>query len=191
MIISFLVQGNSVVAFFTVEVRSHCQLRKFRGSWTDVCQHRCLNPSLQSKSLSTHYITVVAFSFSNVSPVWDLQHWVTGSGHNLMACLWPASCVKQVFWKLVMRGAWRGVKAPQPQPWPYHSLADPHHSSSTRPLNPDPEDLWPQSGVSLNVRWAWWEQGLELLKMNRGHLWRSEWRRKVVNVRSGCLDCLE
>lgn len=32
MIISFIIQGDSLVAFFTVEVKMHCQLQRFRVS---------------------------------------------------------------------------------------------------------------------------------------------------------------
>ena len=66
------------------------------GAWTQV---------IQSKStLLSHYTSILAFFFSKVRPILDLQHWVIVSGHNPMACLWPASCVKQVFWKFEMDG---------------------------------------------------------------------------------------
>lgn len=155
------------------------------GAWTQLFSHR--------EAFSTHYTTALAFPFSNVNPVRDLQHWVIGSGHNLTACLWPASCVKQVFRKLPMRGAWRGVKAPSLSPDPLTRWP-----TLTTPLPPDPWtptqricDLrvachWTSGGPDGNRVWSysrWAEGGI----YGEG----SEWRRKVVYVRSGCLDCLE
>lgn len=89
--------GNSPVAFFTLEVKIHSQ----QGSrfQLDGC---FLTQGLEPRS--SYYTAVLAFFFSNVSPVLDLQHWVIGSGHNLMACLWPASSVQQVFRKFEMDG---------------------------------------------------------------------------------------
>lgn len=161
-----------------------------------------LTQGLEPRSSSQRAVSLLhhrfGLCFSRIRPILDLQHWVIGSGHNPDGLLLTsAPDLKQVFWKFEMgreRGAWRGVKAPSLgsdplTPWP--ALTTP---LSPDPWTPDPEELWPQSGVSLNVRWAWRERGLEPLRMRRGALMEdgvSEEEMKVVYVRSGCLDCLE
>lgn len=96
MIISFIIQGNLLL--LSSLWRSKFMV-SYKGSrfQLDGCLHKGLNPGLSVKEQPSYYTTVLAFFLSNVSPILTLQHWVTGSGHNLMACLWPASGVKQVF----------------------------------------------------------------------------------------------
>lgn len=61
------------------------------GSAGQMCaNNRGLNlglPVKEQSPYSLHYTAMLAFFFSNVSPILDLQHWVIGSGHNPMACL--------------------------------------------------------------------------------------------------------
>ena len=64
------------------------------GAWTQVFQSK--------GSLLTHYITVLAFFLSEVSPILNLQHWVIVISRNPMACLWPVSRVKSMFGRFEM-----------------------------------------------------------------------------------------
>lgn len=144
------------------------------GAWTQVFQ------SQRAVFLLHHHFALFLFK---VSSILDLRHWVIGSGHNPMACLWPASGVKQVFWKFKMdlrrERSVATCQGPQPRLWPSHFSTDPHHSSSPRPLNPDPKELWPLSVMSLNVRWACGETGSGASQNEEGGIdgGQSEWRR--------------
>lgn len=113
-------------------------------------------------------ITVLAFFFQMYAPVVDLQHWVIGSGRNLVACVFSKT-VQSSEWMagrrgrnvascqgLSLRGDPRTLRPTLSAPLP------------TDPLNPDPEELRPQSTVSPNLRWAWQEASGAPQKEGRG-----------------------
>ena len=191
-----IIRRNSLVAFFTLEVKIPGQLQRSRVSLSNERMHantRAWTQVFWSKRSLLTTPPFWPFSFQTWAPSWICD---IGS-QEVVITWWPAfdqRVFKSLRWMGRERGAWRGVEAPRPRSDPLTLRPDPQHSSSPRPLNLDPEELWPQSGVSLNVRWAWREQRLELLKVKSGLLMEDgvrEEEMKVVYVRSGCLDCLE
>lgn len=182
VIISFRFQRNSLLSFFPVEVKIHGQLQRTRSCLK--IDEYVLTQDLEPRSSSQRVVFLLRHSFGlflfKCTP--SLEFCDTGS-EEVVITWWPAfnqrpalsKCFESSRWMRRERSVARcqgpslGSDPLTPQP----ALTTPLYPW---PLNLDPEELRPQSGVSLNVRWAWWERGLKK-NGDKGGLW---WQMDLV-----------